>query len=704
MTVNTGVKGTLAKLLATEDLIIEHRNCETASFDVQRRVLTLPVWEKATDQVYDLLVAHEVGHALYTPSEWDSFECPQSFVNVTEDARIEKLMKRRYQGLPKTFYRGYQQLNEDDFFSTSGDLDKLNLIDRINLHFKVGSFVEMPFSDEEKAFVPMVDSAETFDEAVDVAEKIFAYMKEQLENKDKQDTPTPENSADIPSDSSGNRDGIPSSGDDAVDESGDTTSSEFDIDEDGHQSDMGGNDDPLEAHTDKALQEHVKSLVENFYETEYIEIPNAKVEDVVVDHTKILESIRVSFTPSEDDPIWVKESLEQSAVDFQEFFDKSKKEVNYLVKEFECRKAADSYARQSSSRTGVLDTAKLHTYKYNEDLFKRVTVLPEGKNHGMVFVLDWSGSMGGCIIDTVKQVLQLCWFCRKTNIPFRVFTFGYSWGVFNEHRDDDCGVPGTVAFANGFALLEVLTSECNTKTFNELSLGLWRNAGAVGSVPGNWGSNYRFPCSAGMSLSGTPLIESITAMHMVLPDFIRKNRLQKVSLSILTDGESGPVSIYAQRKPLFGDRIYSTTFGRRCQLRDRKRGKIYPKFEHPMEQCNVFLENLKDNFPNVSILGFRLLPSRDARQYFRNISIMEYIPSDYQTCMNKYKKDRFFEITNSPYDRLWILPTTMLSENETFDELDEEATTAQIRTAFKKMYKNKSTNKKMLTSFARSVA
>jgi hypothetical protein len=83
---------------------------------------------------------------------------------------------------------------------------------------------------------------------------------------------------------------------------------------------------------------------------------------------------------------------------------------------------------------------------------------------------------------------------------------------------------------------------------------------------------------------------------------------------------------------------------------------------------------------------------------------MEYIPSDYQTCMNKYKKDRFFEITNSPYDRLWILPTTMLSENETFDELDEEATTAQIRTAFKKMYKNKSTNKKMLTSFARSVA
>ena len=42
MTVNTGVKGTLAKLLATEDLVVEHKTCETASFDVARRVLTLP--------------------------------------------------------------------------------------------------------------------------------------------------------------------------------------------------------------------------------------------------------------------------------------------------------------------------------------------------------------------------------------------------------------------------------------------------------------------------------------------------------------------------------------------------------------------------------------------------------------------------------------------------------------------------------------
>ena len=67
--VNYEVKGQLAKLLATEDLIIENRKVSTASFDVGRRVLTLPMWEKASGVVYDLLVGHEVGHALYTPAD-----------------------------------------------------------------------------------------------------------------------------------------------------------------------------------------------------------------------------------------------------------------------------------------------------------------------------------------------------------------------------------------------------------------------------------------------------------------------------------------------------------------------------------------------------------------------------------------------------------------------------------------------------------
>ena len=108
--INLEVKGQLAKLLATEDLIVEHRNVDTAMFNVDTRVLTLPRWEKATNTVFDLLISHEVGHALFTPNEdWTSkVSCPKMFVNVTEDARIESLMKRKFGGLPKTFYKGYK--------------------------------------------------------------------------------------------------------------------------------------------------------------------------------------------------------------------------------------------------------------------------------------------------------------------------------------------------------------------------------------------------------------------------------------------------------------------------------------------------------------------------------------------------------------------------------------------------------------------
>ena len=83
MAVQQEIKSQLAKLLATEDIVVEHKSCETAQFNVHTRVLTLPLWEKASNDVYDMLVGHEVGDALYTPDEWDwQDEIPHQFMNV----------------------------------------------------------------------------------------------------------------------------------------------------------------------------------------------------------------------------------------------------------------------------------------------------------------------------------------------------------------------------------------------------------------------------------------------------------------------------------------------------------------------------------------------------------------------------------------------------------------------------------------------
>jgi hypothetical protein len=120
--INTEVKGTLAKLLATENLNVEHRAIDTAYFDIENRILCLPIWKDVPGDVYDMLVGHEVGHALYTSVGYiDALkDVPQDVLNVLEDVRVEKLIKRLYPGLSRSFYRGYIYLDESNFFDLEG--------------------------------------------------------------------------------------------------------------------------------------------------------------------------------------------------------------------------------------------------------------------------------------------------------------------------------------------------------------------------------------------------------------------------------------------------------------------------------------------------------------------------------------------------------------------------------------------------------
>ena len=188
MPVRHEIKSQLAKLLATEDLVVEHKKVSTACFNVHTRVLTLPLWEKASGTVYDLLVGHEVGHALFTPDEdWtETAKVPPQFVNVVEDARIEKLMKRKYMGLAKTFFNGYKELNDDDFFQISDeDVTSFNLADRVNLYFKIGNFLTLDFKPEEKEIVDLIGATESFADVLIAAEELYKYCKNEEEQEQK---------------------------------------------------------------------------------------------------------------------------------------------------------------------------------------------------------------------------------------------------------------------------------------------------------------------------------------------------------------------------------------------------------------------------------------------------------------------------------------------------------------------------------------
>ena len=711
MYVNHEVKGNLARLLATENLVIEHKQVSTASFDVVNRVLVLPLWDKASDVVYDLLVGHEVGHALYTPVEnWiekTSIPVPPDYINVVEDARVEKLMKRKYPGLAKTFYSGYNQLNDEDFFSIADeDVSKMSLIDRINLHFKIGAFSLMPFNEKENEFVGMISEAETFSDVITICELIVNYLRDQYQ---KEDELTPEQSGEQGSSDSSSQSNMSSSSTSGFD-SGDSEGVENSI-EDGTPETIsgGGGADETVSQTQRSFDEATEDLTGDYAsETEYVEIPELYMDNIIVGNEDLRGHINQSYTEME---VEYSDRFNGVDQDYREYKKSAQKEVNYLVKEFECKKSADAYARASVSKTGVLDTKMLHTYKYNDDLFKKVSVIPDGKNHGLIFILDWSGSMYDYMLDTVKQLLNLCWFCRKVQIPFDVYAFTYDWSprILNPELDElpaKCDRKDrTINIHKRFSLLNFLSSNTTGKEFENDCRNLFRLGASCDRK-----SCYYLHTPIGLELSGTPLNESIISLHKIIPAFKNANDLQKVNVVILTDGESSGIQYNVDVSRKYGrdvDYMGTGNVNYSTALRDRKTGNVYRNFNDSYHDSvtSILLENLKDNFPYVNLIGFRILSGTDFGNLFRAIIKFDYRhdQSKLLSEMKKWRKNGFYEFNEVGYDALYALACTKINQEAEF-VVKDDVTNAQLGKAFRDMMKTKRSNKKILSSFATLVS
>ena len=713
MTVNHEIKSQLAKLLATEDLIVEHKNVETAEFNVQTRVLILPRWERASNRVYDALVAHEVGHALFTPNIDPPRHIPHTFINITEDVRIEKLMKRKYMGLAKTFYRGYSELADNDFFEIDGkDLDTLNLADRVNLYFKIGSFINVSFSPTETPIVNLIKNAETFDEAVSAAEALYSFCKQEQEQPQQEEVgiaeDTSEDGEDTRLDSTG------STGDDSTSDSddGDSTDVEDSVDVD---YDTPTNPSPhVDTSTDlpepdvetaKALDRKLKDLVDNTgLETVYLERPELNLDKIIVKNNQIHTQCRKEWEERCSDTSYSGLPLEnvfaEADASYREFKRNAQKEVNYLVKEFECKKSADAYARATTSKTGVLNTSMLHTYKFNEDLFKKITVLPDGKNHGLVFILDWSGSMQYVIEDTLKQLYNLLWFCKKVNIPFDVYAFTMDYPLWFEGEGVRHSVyekkNKSLSLCDNFSLLNFFTSSVNGKELEEQMINIYR-------IAHSFTAHSYFPIPLGMNLSGTPLNETLIALHQILPKFKSQHKLQKVQCVILTDGEGTPLTYHREVQRHWEEQPYlgSNYVSRQCVLRDRKLGTTYSFNNDGWAQVtDQLLYNLRDNFRDINFIGIRILPNREATSFIRRYHSTE--GKEFDGIIKNWKKDKSFSIKTSGYHSYFGLSSTALANDDEF-EVQTDATKAQIKRAFVKSLKSKKMNKKILSEFVELV-
>ena len=718
MPVNLEVKGMLAKCLAMENIIIEHKKVPTAMFDVDRRILTLPTWDKASNTVYDLLVAHEVGHSLETPNiDWtiDYPEVPKDFMNVLEDVRVEKLMKKKYAGLSRTFFNGYNELNSDDFFSTKEEnLDELSFIDRINLYYKIGAFHNIAFNDDEEQFLTRAGQTETFDDVLKLAREIVEFVKykrqkvnnlpendmEQSSSPGGEEVETPKPNQGSGSDTQNDQEGEGEGEGEGQDEGeGGELSKSMEAPEGGGNgvdpSNQHRESNELESKTSKSFDEKSKDLVDRYsQETNYVELPEMILENMIIPNESIHSKAKEEYSRTDVN----KDYFALACKEYATYKKSAEKEVSYLVKEFECKKSADQYARASTARTGVLDTQKLHTYKFNEDLFKKVSVVPDGKNHGLIFILDWSGSMNNFILDAYKQLLNLVWFCRKVNIPFEVYAFTLECNSYMEvqpnHPLTYKKVAGVIAPEASFRLMNFFTSKTNNRVLEEQLKNIWTAC-------------YAYQCHRGvvprhLELSGSPIGESIMALHSLIPDFQAKNKLQKVNVVFLTDGEGYQNSVTKERKGHYDDTYIGMTKYNKTSIRDRKSGRVYRSFDYNSfsQYAKILLETVKDRFPTVNLINFRITPGRDFQNCYRWYG-NGY--DNYESAKVEYRKNHCISFNNTGFDQFHVIAASSLAQDEEFS-VPENATKAQIKSSFSKMLGKKKTNKKLLGSFVDLIA
>ena len=769
----------MARLLATENISVEfNSSINTAAFDPKNRVLIMPVFEEVSTDVDSLFLGHECGHALFTPQ--DSLEEINNYrkkglkdlVNVVEDARIEKLMQKKFGGLRRSFYNAYTDLYEKNFFGTGDtDLNTLSFENRLNLHFKVGSRLGIRFSDEEQVFVDRIDNATDWSDVVDISNDLYDYITSKKEEEpepepedvigdssegtnssDEDDQEQQETSAgDSEEEEEGESQGSEQSSEETDEEGEEESSSagqgededeETDDDDDSQaqqksddESISGGqesdSDDLVDTSTQENFDNSQQSLVNDNEHNERIanvKLPVFNLDNLVVTPSEIVKLINYSVDYYRNNYSNASIATLSDAVESANQFKTSQKStVNLMAKEFEMKKSAAEHQRTRVAKTGVLNPNKLHSYKFNEDIFLRQNIVSDGKNHGFIMFLDWSSSMAPNMTDTISQVQLLALFCKKINVPFEVYAFSNS--LTDIYKALECSsdrfdnvreeADGSFVTVNGFKLFQFFKSGMKNIEFNQAftALEYIKKSFSYSNVS----NDKYFMTPNGMTLRGTPLGEAIMASVPLVEMFKKENSLQIVNTVFLTDGAGQlPQSYLKKEKGTSGlwntdyqthwfsstkDSVYIHDQGRIYKTSISARWNLYNELWKSLYQI------LKDR-TGCSLTGFYISPNRknhfkrDANHLFAGQNLYEMGHTEGADGIFKtMKKDGYASIKYCSYDSFILIPTNKLNLDDDNElAVDSEMTKAKMANAFIKNRKNNQTNKKMLREFVEIVA
>ena len=780
-------KSTLVKLLAEEDVTVSYQKASTASFNPNTREVILPIWKDKSESVMDMMSLHEVGHALYTPlsllEDGQKKNVKHSFLNVLEDVRIEKMIQDKYLGSVRVFKTAYKELLKKDFFGIKGkDLSKLNLIDRINMHYKNVS--DVPFDNDELEWVDKANQTKTSDDVLNLAIELQEWMKSQNKDLDSddmfkldiampsldedEDSENQENKednqdSDSNQDSEDNSDNDSDNSDDSEDDSEDDSNSGKSVvdenAEDGKSEKMetksqkgaGDSDEGIDAMTDTNYsKKQFEAVDKNAPEIEYLNIPKVNLKEVIVDYKQVISDLSSHYKDRCKGQKQNTEWYDWVKKDIAKFKKEQSQTISYMVKEFEMKKSADLYKRSTISKTGKLNMNTLHSYSYNEDIFLKMNVEPGATSHGLVMFVDWSGSMQENFYNTIKQTLNLVWFCERVNIPFEVygFTNGYS------NRDDTMKntkiqkPKQNDLIINELRLLNFLSSRSNKKDMQEGLTNLWAMANYWAEryeQNKNRISNdrlYSIYLDQNYSLHSTPLNHSIVAAMDLVPKFKKDNGVQKVHTVFLTDGYSNPItnkynwSMQDDRRPsdkydsndnpipLPNDyqghmtststKSYYGSVGKTIITDSVNKKKFIctdDKFTYG-NQTRVLLEFLKSREPNMTVTNFFIASSNKKGTISRNdiISIfgLRWEDEDKAKAIQKeIKKNNVAVCTNQGWDEMYVLPggeKLDISDDDMSQIVPGVAKKGDLKRAFSKMTSGRKNSRPLLNKFIGMIA
>lgn len=693
-----------AKLMATENLTVVKGAVKTASFDIVSRQLTLPILKGITPVIEDMFVCHEVGHALYT--SMDMLEASANnrilhgYINVIEDVRIEKLMKRKFPGIKKTMLEGYNQLNDMDFFDLAEvpDVNDLTLIDRINLWFKVGFSSGITFTDQEKQFVVRAEKTETPEEVIQLAKDILKFSKEQKqeEKQEKLEVEIPDSESEPQDGEAESDDTQESTSESESDEtesdpesqetessSSETESSNGSSESDNDEADI--TDDSLESITDKAMNKKFQDFVDTSVDIIYNTLDTNFVSNFIVPFKTILSDMPDN-TYMLNSYGYYDEFMKKMVNEvYSEFKTTTSRSVGYLAKEFEMKKAASQYKRAQVAKSGSLDMKKIWGYQINDDLFKRTMITKDGKKHGMVILLDWSGSMSGVIEDALQQVMTLAMFCNKIQIPYQVFAFTNGYKDNKElHEKRTAHVSSTNMYDNAISncrLLELFSDKMNNKEFNDMAKYLT--------------NVNNFIRAEGNSLNGTPLTEAMSYMVDYIGKFIRQNNVEKTSFITLTDGQGSELRT---RNTIFNWRNNYTYL-----TIDPKTKITYNMGKTCQTQIEAMLKMIKDRY-NTTNIGFYITPNTCWKNICSAMYVNDILNWNYDEVKKSMNQDGFASFKTEGRDEMLIIPSKSLKIEEVDYEVTGKQSSSAIASRFTKAMEKRQMNRPLLNKFIQTIA